>query len=208
MWRILPVELGVNRNRNLERQTVRRGQSVAEDYSGNKPTLDSFAILDGNVAPLNEGLLLDISLVVCRRAASEQRDEGLINELEMVLNTSLRIFVTYSDVQGAIEAIAKLATALKLIAGKELVCSEPNAGIGRLGRVESGKDKLNSCQLGEQGSGYGSARTESFRASRETSSLNLFRQMRASRNAETPSSLRVKLRSAMIPCQMISSAMH
>lgn len=39
--------------------------------------------------------------------------------------------------------------------------------------------------------------TESLRASSETSSLNLFRQMRASRKAETPSSLRVKLSSAM-----------
>lgn len=41
--------------------------------------------------------------------------------------------------------------------------------------------------------------TESLRASSETSSLNLFRQMRASRKAETPSSLRVKLSSAMTP---------
>lgn len=77
MWRILPVELGVNWNRNLEGQAVRRGQSIAEDYSGDEPTLYPFAILDGNVAPLDEGLLLDISLVICRRAASEQRYEGL-----------------------------------------------------------------------------------------------------------------------------------
>lgn len=122
MWRILPVELGVNWNRNLEGQAVRRGQSIAEDYSGDEPTLYPFAILDGNVAPLDEGLLLDISLVICRRAASEQRYEG-------------------SDVEGTVETITKLATALKLIAGEELVCSEPNAGIGRLGRVESGKNK-------------------------------------------------------------------
>lgn len=41
-------------------------------------------------------------------------------------------------------------------------------------------------------------RTESLRASRDTSSLNLFKQMRASRKAETPSSLRVKVTIAML----------
>lgn len=40
--------------------------------------------------------------------------------------------------------------------------------------------------------------TTSFLASIETSSLNLLRQMRASRNAVTPSSLRVKLTTAML----------
>jgi hypothetical protein len=41
--------------------------------------------------------------------------------------------------------------------------------------------------------------TESLRASNDTSSLNLFRQMRASRKAFTPSSLSVKLNTVMIP---------
>lgn len=40
--------------------------------------------------------------------------------------------------------------------------------------------------------------TESLRASSDTSSLNLFRQMRASRKAFTPSSLSVKLNTVMI----------
>jgi hypothetical protein len=40
--------------------------------------------------------------------------------------------------------------------------------------------------------------TTSFFASRETSSLNLFRHTRASRKAVTPSSLRVKLRTAIL----------
>ena len=39
--------------------------------------------------------------------------------------------------------------------------------------------------------------TESFLASNDTSSLNLLRQMRASRSEATPSSLSEKLRTAM-----------
>lgn len=43
--------------------------------------------------------------------------------------------------------------------------------------------------------------TLSFRTSRQTSSENLLTQMRASLKAPTPSSLRVKLTSAMIRCR-------
>ena len=53
-----------------------------------------------------------------------------------------------------------------------------------------------------RGSGMGILLTESLRASRETSSLNLLRQMRASRKAPTPSSLRVKASTAMAHCRM------
>jgi hypothetical protein len=88
-----------------------------------------------------------------------------------------------------------LARALVLVAREELVCRELKTRVGRLGIVERGEDELAGVSTGLRTRVC--LRTESLFASSDTSSLNLFRQMSASRRMATLSSLSVKLSTAM-----------
>lgn len=72
MRRILPIELGINRNRDLKRQPVRRCQSIAKDYPHDESTLDALSILDGHVTAVDEGLLLNVPLIVRSSTTSEE----------------------------------------------------------------------------------------------------------------------------------------
>lgn len=77
MRSFLPVEFGMHGDNELEGQTVGRGQAASKDDANNKATLDLWAILNGDIASLNESLLLGIPLAVDARAAPEERDESL-----------------------------------------------------------------------------------------------------------------------------------
>lgn len=68
---ILAAKLGVHWRRNLKGQSMCGCEATSEYYAGNEAALDAFAVFNGNVALFNQGLLLCISLVVGRRAASK-----------------------------------------------------------------------------------------------------------------------------------------
>lgn len=57
---------------------MRGGQAVSEYDARDEAALDALSVLDGDVAPLDEGLLLGVALDVCSRAAAEERYECLV----------------------------------------------------------------------------------------------------------------------------------
>lgn len=73
----LPVEPGVHWDGHLEWQTVGGRQAVPEDNAGNEAALHSLPVLDGDIASVDERLLLGVPLGVDTRAASEEGDESL-----------------------------------------------------------------------------------------------------------------------------------
>lgn len=68
----LPVEFGVNRDNDLEGQTVGRRQAASKDDANNKTTLEPFTILNGDIASFDEGLLLGVPLTIGAGAAPEE----------------------------------------------------------------------------------------------------------------------------------------
>lgn len=64
--------------RNFVWEAMSRGQTISEDDSCNKSTLHSFTIFYGDIAAVNQCLLLSVSLRIIACSASEQRDEGLV----------------------------------------------------------------------------------------------------------------------------------
>lgn len=122
---------------------MRRGKAIPEDYPRNEAALGAIAVLDGNVAPVDERLPFGISRRVDARPASKERDQclAIVN-----VNTSPTVCSlwkhTYPDVQSAVEPLAELSAALELVSREELVRRESDARVRRLGRVERRQDKL------------------------------------------------------------------
>ncbi len=77
---ILGAKFGVHWGCNLKGQAVSGSQATPEDYASNEAALDAFTIFNGNVAFVNQGLLLSVSLVVGGRATAEQRYERLCDK--------------------------------------------------------------------------------------------------------------------------------
>lgn len=90
---IVFVKFGVYRDRNLVRQTMGRSEAIAKDYSGHETARYSRPIFDCYIAAVNQGLLLPITARVCRRATSEEGNEGL-------RTISIRVLVTKKKIQG------------------------------------------------------------------------------------------------------------
>lgn len=75
----------MHRRRDFERQPVRRGKAVSEHEARNEATLDSIAVFNGHVTLIDEGLLVSVTLVVRRRAATEEGDESLETDVSTLL---------------------------------------------------------------------------------------------------------------------------
>jgi hypothetical protein len=89
MRRVLSVELGMHRHRNLEGQVVRRRQPVPEDDAYDQTALRAVAILDGHIAAVDERLSVCITSSLDARTAAEQGDQCLATKV-----SSLDLFVT------------------------------------------------------------------------------------------------------------------
>jgi hypothetical protein len=83
--RILFAKLGMHWRRDFERQPVRRGEAVSKHETRYKATLDTIAVFNSHVALVDEGLLVGVTLVVRRRAATKERDESLDTEFSTLL---------------------------------------------------------------------------------------------------------------------------
>lgn len=69
---IPPAKLGVDRDGHLEGKSVSRSQSISENYACDESALDPLSVLDGDVAPVDQRLLLHVSLCVGGGATPEQ----------------------------------------------------------------------------------------------------------------------------------------
>lgn len=148
MWRVLSVELGVHRHRNLEGQVMRGCEAVPEDDAYDQTALRAVAILDCNIAAVDEGLPVCITRGLGTRTTSEEGDQCLATKVSL-LAPILRNMdgCTHPDEQGTVESLAKLAAALVLVPREELVRGEPDARVGRLGRIESRQNKLYKSEI-------------------------------------------------------------
>lgn len=88
---------------------MRRREAISKHEAGNKSALHAITIFNCHVALVDECLLLGVTLVVRRRAAAEERDESLVDEVSKG-NISL-VEVTHSNIERAVEALAELARA-------------------------------------------------------------------------------------------------
>lgn len=61
MRRIKPVEPSVHWHRDLEGEVMCRREAISEDDTCNQTALGVLAVLDGNVAPIDERLPVSIS---------------------------------------------------------------------------------------------------------------------------------------------------
>ena len=72
VWRVRFAKLGVNWHCNLKWELVCRCKAVSEYYASDESTLDSFAIFNGNIASINQGLLFSVALAVASRTTAKQ----------------------------------------------------------------------------------------------------------------------------------------
>lgn len=77
MGRLLFVKLGMDGHSNFEGETVCGSQSISKNDARDESTLDPLSVFNGDIASINERLLLNISLTIRCGAASEQGDQGL-----------------------------------------------------------------------------------------------------------------------------------
>lgn len=77
--RVRSAKLGVHRHACLKGEAVGRREARPEDDAGDEAALDAGAVLNGDVAAVNQGLLLRVAvpLAVGRRAATKERDQRL-----------------------------------------------------------------------------------------------------------------------------------
>ncbi len=135
--------------------------------------------------------------------SSEDREERLLGVRQGSRPGFQRGGMTNPDIELTEEPFAVLSVALKVVAREELVGSEREADIGRLGDIESRQGQLRRLakrirRCISRAAEQAVPRTFSFLASRHTSSLNLNKQVRASWRTATPSSFSVKLRTTIL----------
>lgn len=128
---LLLVELCMYGHADFKRKSVRSSQSISEDDSGNEAALDTFSIFNGDVAAVDDTLLVPFASRFYPRSAAEERGQTLevkIRLLEKVIIRSSR--ESHSDVHGAEEFLLKRPRALILVAPKEAAGREPEACVG------------------------------------------------------------------------------
>lgn len=75
--RVRLAKLGMNRYCDLKRELVRRCKAISEYYASDESALDSFTVFNGNIASVNEGLLLSVALALASGTTAKQRYQSL-----------------------------------------------------------------------------------------------------------------------------------
>lgn len=83
MRRVLSVELGVHRHRDLEGQVMRGRKAIPKDYAYDQTALGAVAILDGHIAAVDKRLPVRITCGVDACSAAEQGDQCLAAEVSL-----------------------------------------------------------------------------------------------------------------------------
>lgn len=128
---LLLVELCMYGHADFKGKSVRGGQTISEDDSGNEAALDAFSIFNGDVAAVYDALLVPFAARFYPRSAAEERGQALkvaVRSLEK-LGTRLNR-ESHPDVHGAEELLLKRPRALILVAPKEAAGCEPEACVG------------------------------------------------------------------------------